>query len=453
MSSAKGGSFWVAVIQHPTSKYAFTGPISSSKNPLGEIAFAINPREITTSPFPDHAGYFFIDENGNISEQNLETQSNGRDSSFNTIDFDSSGNIYACGYRADTVADSSRRPYLVKYSAAGVKQWERTLDNPAPFRSSHPGFARHATDSDGNSYVGYYAFHTEDFDSRFFMTKINTSGAFVLTREHDSSTRSTSQSGNSVRVGLNLAGDSFSFVQDSGTGNPVEVFVKKDSNGTQQFTRRSPTVVNGVNAISAATGFDFDVSGNIYVAGRFQRSGAPSGFTFSFGRLAKFNSAGTIQWQVQLGNLTTQASAEFQTADVAVDGDGSLYFVGASVYDGGSLKGIFAKYNASGVLQFQRQLSSATTTIQFTCVEIDQNGDVVVGGRYGNLGIAAKLPPDGSGEGTYGDFTYGASTLESATTTFTYGTFAVGLSTITTGVTSRSDISVDPELTANVTNL
>lgn len=454
MASAKGGGYWFATIEDPLSAYDGTGFLSSGKNSLGEIAFVFSPRNISANR--RRAGYLFVDANGDIIDQNLETQTNN--SGFNTISFDSSDNIYACGYRRDSIISSTQRPYLVKYNSAGVKQWERTLDDPEFFRSSHPGTARHATDSSGNSYVGYYAYHTEDFNSRFFLTKVNASGTFLWTREHDGSTGTTSQSGQSIRVGLNAAEDPFSFVQTSSTGNPVEVFVKTNSSGTHQFTRLFPGTVGGVNILSAATGFDFDTSGNIYTAGWYwdsstSPSGFPPGYRFSFGRLAKFDSSGTVQWQVQLGNVTEFATSEFRTADVAVDqSDGSLYFVGASQYDSGSIKGIFAKYNNSGVLQFQKQISSATTSVQLSCVEINEDGDIVIGGSYGAEGFIAKLPPDGSGDGTYGDFTYEDSTLTDATTTFSYGTTAVNLASRTTAVTSRSDTSVDPALTTDVTS-
>ena len=87
---------------------------------------------------------------------------------------------------------------------------------------------------------------------------------------------------------------------------------------------------------------------------------------------------------------------------IAVDSSGGVYFGGS----GGSSADIFlAKYNSSGVIQWQRYLTYDWDSLYD--LTIDDSGSLYFTGGV----VTAKLPTDGSLTGTYGSYTYAASSL------------------------------------------
>ena len=116
------------------------------------------------------------------------------------------------------------------------------------------------------------------------------------------------------------------------------------------------TSINQINWIanlgggSADEGEDIgvDSSGNVYVVG----SSVVSGTTYA--QLAKYNSSGVIQWQRKLG-----ASSSFTVGyGIAVSPDGDVYITGLTNYGGN--RAIIAKYSTSGTIQWQSTLGSVS---------------------------------------------------------------------------------------------
>lgn len=98
----------------------------------------------------------------------------------------------------------------------------------------------------------------------------------------------------------------------------------------------------------------------------------------------KFDSAGTLQWQTSIGNATAQGS---RATDVATDAAGNVYITGPVTI--GALQQTFvAKFNSSGVLQWQRELRGATTgafaystfstALQYNGLAVSTGGDVYI---------------------------------------------------------------------------
>ena len=113
-----------------------------------------------------------------------------------------------------------------------------------------------------------------------------------------------------------------------------------------------------------------DSSGNVYVCGYSDASS-----TNDF-QIAKYNTSGVIQWQRSLGS-----SASDIGQSVAVDSSGNVYVCGYSNASGTNDFQI-AKYNASGVIQWQRRLGSSATDVGLS-VAVDSSGNVYVCG-YSN---------------------------------------------------------------------
>ena len=83
---------------------------------------------------------------------------------------------------------------------------------------------------------------------------------------------------------------------------------------------------------------------------------------------------------------------------------------------------MFAKYNSSGVIQWQRFFGGSDND-EGIGVSVDNSGHFYVTGNTVSTetlstsrtdGFAVKLPDDGTGTGTYGDFTYVESNLVDA---------------------------------------
>lgn len=146
----------------------------------------------------------------------------------------------------------------------------------------------------------------------------------------------------------------------------------------------------------------------------------------STGYLIKLDSSMNILWQRKLS-----ASNGFNLIKVFVN-QGDIYVVGSIIeVSGGSTKGYVAKYNSSGVLQFQRSFQANGAPYTFiTSVKIYGNDMIIngyfIGASYGeNAVITVRLPKNGTKTGTYSSspytFIYAASTATDASSSVTTG--------------------------------
>ena len=110
-------------------------------------------------------------------------------------------------------------------------------------------------------------------------------------------------------------------------------------------------------------------SGDVYISGYATSSGAGGPDLF----IAKYNSSGVIQWQRTLGsNLTNESYG------IAVDSSENVYVAGVHQFNSG-YDILIAKYNSSGDVQWQRTLG--TSTFQYHGkVALDPSGNLYIGG-------------------------------------------------------------------------
>lgn len=218
--------------------------------------------------------------------------------------------------------------------------------------------------------------------------------------------------------------------------------VKWNSSGTIQWQRRIETNSCLLSAITV------DSSANVYVAGKFTASGNVHGF------VAKYNTSGTIQWQRSYVDTNTSGSQDTTFSEVAVDSSANVYLVGKLKNTSGGFTLPVVKYDTSGTLQWQRNITDGTAAASqntyATSIKISGTSMIITGAiegdaTYGSCFITV-LPTDGTKTGTYviSDIGYpysGASTMvytsasyTSATATQTdaagNGTEGVGLVTI-----------------------
>lgn len=175
---------------------------------------------------------------------------------------------------------------------------------------------------------------------------------------------------------------------------------KYNSSGVLQWQRN----LSGGSSVFV-TSVKIDSSGNIYTAGVTGVGGSSAGF------LSKLDGSGLILWQRTLGGSGPISSFD----DIALDNLGNIYAIGRTNINSGTAgyDYLIAKYNSSGVIQWQRTMagSSFVTNDYGLGIDVDTNGNYYpignmyrynyVSGTYTEDTVFAKLPNNGSLTGTY----------------------------------------------------
>lgn len=148
----------------------------------------------------------------------------------------------------------------------------------------------------------------------------------------------------------------------------------------------APSRANDGNAIAT------DASGNVYATGGFNGTTNFGGTTLtSLGIdifIAKYNSAGTLQWVKQAGG-----SGAFNYGyGIAVDGTGNVYITGyiaaATDFGGTTLTPVgnndvfVAKYNSGGTFQWAVNAGAASKYAIGRGIAIDASGNAVIAGEF-----------------------------------------------------------------------
>ena len=322
------------------------------------------------------------------------------------IAIDPSENVYITGY-AD-VAGQANNVIIAKYNTSGTIQWQKQL---AGVGTKNEYGTSIAVDSASNVYVNAYSTVgaiSGNFD--FLTFKLDSSGNMSWQR----SLSGTGFSGTSSDFGIGIALDSASNVYVTGFSDNNStydlVLAKYNTTGTLQWQR---TLGNNTGGSDAGNGVVVDSANNIYVTGLINGIGI---------LVAKYNSSGAIKWQRSL----TGSAIIFGTG-IAVDSSNNVYVTayGDISGSGGANYDIFtAKYDSAGTLQWQRKLST-TASDQSYGIALDSSGSMYnIGVTYVSgvaVALLTKFPGDGTLTGTYSlggfTYTYAASTLTPATST------------------------------------
>jgi hypothetical protein len=202
----------------------------------------------------------------------------------------------------------------------------------------------------------------------------------------------------------NINGKSF-----TSAGTIDGLFSKYDKNGNLIWDKTA----GGANCITTPHGVETDATGNVFVTGYFGQTANTTGRTISFDTktitsksdydvfLAKYNSTGSIQWALALGNPT--GVTEERAWDIAVDASGNSYICGAfagtvdfnplgttprTVSAAGTTNSLFlAKFDANGINLWAIKVDAnlgAVLTEAYSSVDLDNAGNVILGGNYRN---------------------------------------------------------------------
>ena len=252
-----------------------------------------------------------------------------------------------------------------------------------------------AIDSSDNIIVAGYTSSDGAGGTDLLIAKYNSSGALQWDR---------ALGGASTDIAYAVAIDSADNIivagrtsSDGAGGNDV-LIAKYNSSGTLQWDRTLGGASNDI-AFEVA----IDSSDNIIVAGYTASDGAGDDDVL----IAKYNSSGILQWDRTLGGASNESAN-----GVAIDSADNIIVAGRTLSDSaGGYDFLIAKYDSSGVLQWDRNLGGASTDTAYA-VAIDSSDNIIVAGFTQSDGagssdvLIAKLPPDGSGTGTYGSLTY-----------------------------------------------
>lgn len=400
-----------------------------------------------------------------------------------------SGNVYVAGY-SNSTGNAAGDALLVKYNPAGAVQWQKTLAG-----SSLDWFMSIALDSSENIYTAGITSSQGAGSYDGLLCKYNSDGDLQWQRSlggsgDDRFRRVTADSSGNVYV--------TGWTASQGAGGDDLLIVKYNSSGTLQWQRSLGGASNDYGY-----GIGTDASGNVYVVGQTASQGAGvndslivkynssgvlqwqrslggagneeplcavdssgnvylCGITSSQGAggedilIAKYNSSGVIQWQRSLGGTGTD-----QGRSIAVDAMSNIYIAGTSNSAGGAggYDIVIAKYSTSGAIQWQRSLGGTGNDYAQSVAIDSSTGALYVAGWTASAGagsddlLLVKLPADGSLTGTYGSFTYQARTLTDATRTLTDATRTLTDAARTLTDSARTLTTGTASLTANKTTV
>jgi hypothetical protein len=124
-----------------------------------------------------------------------------------------------------------------------------------------------------------------------------------------------------------------------------------------------------------------DSAGNAHIAGFWEQGGVQNEDAY----LYKIDKDGVLQWQKQLGTTGTAQDNSDVFYGIAVDSSGNCYAGGWTYqnYPTDNRNGLLAKYNSSGVLQFQTKVgTTSSSNPYFKEVRVDSSNNVYAVATY-----------------------------------------------------------------------
>lgn len=333
--------------------FSSAGVLSYSPTSVGAGGFTINDRLVSlTIGLP--VGYFellydpatyFVPENGAI---------------------DSSSNLYSVGTNAAGAMT------LQKIDINGVLQWQVKLSSTNAATGKVV-----AVDSSNNIYVGG-SLNTVSPYRECSIVKYNASGVVQWQRALGNvSPYDDRAEGLAVDLSANVG--ITGYTNSSGTPAYAILSAKYNTSGVIQWQR----LLNSTYSCFGKT-CAFDTSGNLFIAGRMETGSGIANY------VAKYDTNGTLQWQRQLKLAAGYGSSDDYWYGVTIDSAGDVCVTGRVLNGGYTI--VTAKYNTSGVLQWQRSLSSG----EGRAIATDSANNIYVCGYSGTSVQIAKYDSSGT---------------------------------------------------------
>jgi hypothetical protein len=300
------------------------------------------------------------------------------------VSVDGLGNVYISGFTTGSLGGPNagqRDAFISKYDDSGTLEWTEQLGT-----SSHDGSEGVSADGLGNVYIsGWSRGSLGDSNAGHwdaFISKYDDSGTLQWTEQLGTSGADRSFGVSADGLGnVYISGDTPEFLGGPNAGGYDAFLVKYDAGGRLQWTRQL-----GSNINDRSFGVSADGLGSVYISGYTAGSlaGSSAGDWDAF--ISKYDDSGTLQWSQQLGT-----GSRDQSFGVSADGLGSVYISGWTLGslggpNAGSYDAFISKYDASGTLQWTRQLGTSRRD-QSNSVSADGLDNVYISGRTaGSLG-------------------------------------------------------------------
>ena len=346
ISTAQSSQEWVARYASATSwndvAYAMTVDTAGNVYVTGTVATATGGNDWAT-----------IKYNAAGVQEWLRTLDGGGNDAAVAIKTDAAGNVYATGWSAGGLYFMT-----AKYNAAGDRLWVQT------FTTIGEGDAGTdiAVDHDGNVYVTGYNMETS---LDIITIKYSPGGAELWVRRYDS--------GNGEDVPAAIACDA-SGIYVTGRSNYDYTTIKYDFDGDEQWVRS----YNGTgNSSDSPADLILDTAGNIYITG--QSYGVNTNEDYA---TIKYDTAGTEQWVRRYDGPTTVVANDYdRAAALTVDVAGNVFVTGNSSGDFATVK-----YDDAGTEIWVRRYNGPGAAGDWaTSIAVDGSGNsYVTGASYGN---------------------------------------------------------------------
>ena len=284
----------------------------------------------------------------------------------NIIAIDNIGNIYVAGLSANTGTGTSDLTIL-KYSSNGVQLWVRNYNGPG---NSSDGAKSIAFDSQNNVYVTGLSVGNGTGND-FVTLKYNTSGSLQWSRRYNGPGNGADQA-NGIKVdnsdNVYITGSS------AGIGTGLDyATIKYNTLGDSLWVKRH----NGTaNTTDEALSLDLDISGNVFVTGACNYTGAGNDYT-----TIKYNPNGDSMW---VRRYNGPSNGTDQARSIKVDNLGNSYITGNSSNDFATVK-----YNSLGGQVWSERYDGGGTEIAYYLIH-DSLNNVYVTGQTGNNFLTVK---------------------------------------------------------------
>jgi len=290
--------------------------------------------------------------------------------SYGTSKVDTSGNVYTLMYMLLTNPGPGEyyRIYLTKHNSSGVKQWERRIYSVANSKHDAMDIAINPASATTDIFITFKYRAGEIWGLAMY----NNSGTIQWQREITLTNTSRgakyhrSSVSYNVTTGLVCASMSHLFAATdirtiAGVWN---------TSGVNQDLRY---LYKGANSYVEPTSVTQDASGNIYWFVNYDTT-----TTSSRAVLMKFNSSYVLQWQRAVGDGTGTDGNVYGTGIVVDSAETGIYVCG---YGDAATDTLWVfKYNASGTLQWKRDIT-ASTTLTALAIDVDGSDDPIVSGQ------------------------------------------------------------------------
>jgi uncharacterized delta-60 repeat protein len=336
------------------------------------------------------ADIFIIKYAANGAKQWIKQLGTPYSDSAKEVATDTDGNIYVLGSTGGDLGDGVTNTgesdiVIMKYNSDGIKQWIRQIGT-----SEEDWASGLAIDSANNIYIcgqtwGSFEGYTNTGSYDFFIVKYNAAGQKQWLKQAGTDASDGALDITINNTSLYVVGTTEGEMDGCPNTGDMDLFiVKYNTDGERQWTRQF-----GTELYDDASCVVTDINGNIYIGGSTvgdldgNHNANPGTIDIL---VIKYNADGERQWTRELG--TTNLDGAY---DIAIDTDGYIYVVGntSGNLDGesnsGATDGFIIKYNTEGIKQWTKLFGSVYSQVAPRSIAIDGHNIYIAGSIGGNL--------------------------------------------------------------------